>query len=172
MKNVVMGILLVMAYQDFKWRAIHWFLFPLLLLLVLLGQFLIADLSETIQSAGFNLIFIASQLILLTTYFSIKNSRLVNITKGLLGWGDVLFFINLCFFFSPVNFLIFYLGSLTFSIVLFLIYFKNSINTKIPFAGLQAICLILVYGYSLYAPYGYDWYSDDRIVRGLSIWIL
>ncbi|HEX8545800.1 MAG TPA: hypothetical protein VF691_02500 [Cytophagaceae bacterium] len=84
---------------------------------------------------------------ILTLYFSIKEKKMVNITKKYLGWGDVLFLFTLCFLFPLINYLLFYL--LTLSVVIarqLIIYLiKKQPSGKIPLAGIQAFILAMLF---------------------------
>ena len=103
--------LIPLIYEDFKYRAIHWFWLVLFLFIVLLTN------SFDINNVVLNFMFIMLKLTGVTLYFSIKNRRFVNIINQYLGIGDILFFIPLLFLFSPFNFLAFFILSLTASII-------------------------------------------------------
>jgi len=105
---------LPVIYEDFKYRAIHWIWIASLLLLVLW----IYPINWTYS--GLNLLFLGLQLALLSIYFSIKNRKWINLFKEYLGIGDVVFFIPLCFIFSPVNQILFFIITLIFSLIGFL----------------------------------------------------
>ena len=144
--------LLIIAYQDFKSREVHWFLFPLLLILALFKIWYLDQFKE-LFSFLLNVIMVLLQLLLLSLYFSIKERKLINIADSYLGWGDILFLFNLCFLLSPVNFILFYLVSLLVTITSYLIYnaFVNS-SKPIPLAGLQALIFTIVYIIDLSSP--------------------
>jgi len=93
-----------------------------------------------------NLFFIFVQVVFLSLYFSIKQGRLVNITKSYLGIGDIVFFIPLCFLFAPIHLILFFVGSLLLSLFGSGLYafFAEKKPTTIPLAGCMALVLILV----------------------------
>jgi hypothetical protein len=91
----------------------------------------------------FNLSFLLLQFILLTLWFSIKESKLVWITQRYLGLGDLVFWLSISGLFSPVNFTCFFLFSLIFSLLLALVFQMKGSN-KIPLAGFQGLALLLV----------------------------
>jgi hypothetical protein len=147
MKSVVeimlILVLLVIAYQDYKFRAVWWVLFPIIIALSLPFN---DEILETLYNGLTNWIFVFIQLSLLTIYFSIKNKRIVNIAEGLLGWGDILFLFSVSFLFSFPYFISFYVGSLLASLVFVLIaqFSRKSSFSTIPLAGIQACVLMAI----------------------------
>lgn len=138
-KAAVVLILLVMGIQDFKFRAISWYLFPALTLCLLL-----INPSFSLYSCFVNICFVAFVFVLLTGWFSLRSGSLVNLTQRHLGIGDILFLLCLAFFFSPLNFFLFYLSSLLVVSIgtgLYLLVFKPD-GFTIPLAGLQGLVLM------------------------------
>ena len=134
-----MGCLLFLFYQDLRYRAVYWLIFPVLLAL-LVGVTLGESLGrEILISSSLNLAFLMLQLMLLTIYFSMKNKKWVNITKDYLGWGDILFLLTVAFFLSPMNYLFFYIGSLSLVLLFTLATIGNNNKHRIPLAGLQSL---------------------------------
>ena len=139
-------ILLLIFLQDWKGRAVYWFLFPLLvILLIYIRSRPTIFLPEFERSVLINMSFIGVQLVILTLYFSIKNKRWTNITAGLLGLGDILFLLSIAFYLSTLNFLFFYIISLIAVLLIWLIWQRLSAkkNKYIPLAGLQSLVSIL-----------------------------
>jgi len=133
-------------FQDIKSRSVYWSLFPVLTgLLLTLHYFESSGQALWWRPAVFNLGFFIGQLLLVTAYFSIKNKTLTNITKGLLGIGDVLFMLSIAFYLSIFNFLFFYIASLILVLITWLAWQAVSSNKSkhIPLAGLQAFVFIL-----------------------------
>jgi hypothetical protein len=143
---VILAGLMLVFIQDIKSRAVYWIVFPILAVLFYASQSLTNNLFSPLQSAAFNIGFIVLQLVLVTVWFSFKNRRLVNITNGLLGWGDVLFIVSVAFYLPLPNFIAFYLISLLASLLIWILW--QTITTKkdghIPLAGLQALLLSLL----------------------------
>lgn len=145
LKIVLILLLFSVFYQDIKYRAVYWVLFPILLIL----QFFIAvtyySLQLVLVNGMYNLIFIAIQFLLITVYFSLKNKKLINITTNYLGWGDIIFLLVISFSFSPLNYLLFYITSLCLILIISLMVSFKSKNQpfQIPLAGLQSAYLIL-----------------------------
>jgi hypothetical protein len=141
------AILSIIAYQDLKTRSVSWFLFPLL---AASGAGL--AFSE-LQSPGLlllytaiNGLFLLLQFALLKMWLFIKNRRNTVLIDHAIGKGDLLFLLATCCFFPPVNFILFYLLSLVFSLLLYLLIRRwpavSGNFTTVPLAGLQAGFLI------------------------------
>lgn len=152
-KTLLMTCLVFVFYQDMRYRAVSWFAFPLLLALLIFLTPGSVNVNSLFMDLVFNLSFLLLQLGILTVYFSVKQQKLVNITQGLLGWGDILFLLCLAFYLSPVNYLLFYVGSLIAVLLISLLASKNgAAKNKVPLAGLQAL---------MFAGLAFaDWNSD------------
>lgn len=136
----IISSLIPIIYEDFKFRAIHWYWLVVLLALVLITQ----PFDST--QIAFNVFFLLIQFLGLTIYFSIKNKQLTNIVDNYIGMGDLLFFIPLCWLFTPTAFIFFFTASLLFSLIGFLLlkqFWKKNLET-IPLAGTMSICMIIV----------------------------
>lgn len=140
------ALLILVVYQDFRFRAVSWVIFPLLPVLFIMLNLPSVSLEESLANTMANLGFAGSMFLFVTIYFSIRNRRIVNISNGFIGWGDILFILSLGFLFSPLNFIIFYLASLLITIVATLILsWLNKIDrNSVPLAGLQALLLLLL----------------------------
>jgi len=138
-------LLLVILYDDFHSRTIHVFsLLGLTVFCVFYGKMQLSW-SELLWNGALNGTFVMIQLALVSIWLSLRMGRLVRIVDEYLGLGDILFFIPLCFLFSPFSYIIFYTCSLGFVLAGFLIYklFYLSENTTIPLAGGISACLII-----------------------------
>ena len=133
----------VTAYQDFNYRAISWLLIPVLALILSFHTLNYIGLINLIVNTAANLSFLVINLLMLSAYYSLKECKLRLLLKKEIGLGDILFFLVLCPLFSPVNFIVFYLCSLTIILVATWIYSKCIRTLKsIPLAGGQALLLI------------------------------
>ena len=141
---IILLLLLVVAWQDFKFRAIYWWLFPLLICALALEKSLAVTTTDMIVDFAINVTFLTAQLLLLTLYFSIKQQKLVNIFKHLFGLGDLLFLVCIAAYFSIYSYIAYYLLSLLIVLLVTLVW--NNIahlkSLKIPLAGEQAMFLI------------------------------
>ncbi|MFD1001312.1 hypothetical protein ACFQ21_18425 [Ohtaekwangia kribbensis] len=135
-------ILGFIIYEDFKFRAVTWYLFPLLAVIILIENVVVYTSAMPLQIFIINFLFIAIQLMAVTLYLSIKNKKWIWIWEQYLGLGDILFLLVLCLFFSPLNLIVFYIGSLVLTVVAVLLlrgaYPSFAI---IPLAGLQSAFL-------------------------------
>ena len=141
----VMICLCLIAFQDFRHRAISWFLIPILFVGFVFVALQTSAWEDYWKELVFNLCVIIIQLVLLTMYMSVKNKKFVNIVNSSLGIGDILFFVVLAVVFSPVNFIVFYIASTILTLVgygLFIIIKKE--KTEIPLAGAMASMLLLL----------------------------
>lgn len=92
-----------------------------------------------------NLIVIVIKLGILTIVLSMRRHRIVRIWDGLLGTGDILFFIVIAFYLSILNFIVFDVVSQVLIVLIwqiYKIYLKQSVS--VPLAGIQAFFLILI----------------------------
>jgi hypothetical protein len=138
-KILILAVLLVTIYQDLKMRLIH-----VALPILLLGFGLLMNWNSlNYIEWGKSFLFLVLNFIVVTVYFSIKNKAYLNPFDKLIGWGDVLFFIALIPFFDFRAYLIFFVLSLLFSLLLFLV--MKSIYSKyktVPLAGFMALFFI------------------------------
>ena len=169
-KALVVTFLLYLLYQDIRYRSIYWICFPVLLFLMIILGFQEIKVFDIIQNSIFNAGFLLIQLLLLTLYFSIKQGRLVNITDGLIGWGDVLFLFSISCYLSPINYIAFYMLSLLviLSIIIICAASKKE-NLKIPLAGLQAL-LLVVFLVVDWTNTRINIHSDNWLLTLLNLW--
>ncbi|MGV8879641.1 MAG: hypothetical protein ACOH2A_11485 [Sphingobacteriaceae bacterium] len=152
-----MGIMMVLAgiaVQDLKSRSVYAFWFPALLLLFACEQLSHQSILQIAKPVLINLAFLLLQFLLLSLYFSAKNRKWVNITSGLLGFGDIFFLVCIAFFLSVLNFVLFYVLSLLLILLCWLIWMwlPGAKNRHIPLAGLQAILFGLVFIVDWFLP--------------------
>ena len=157
-------ILLFIAIEDFRYRAVVWWSFPLLFFFGTIWSLQYVDWKILFRIYAINLSFLVLQLLLITFYFSVRK-RVVNISVSLLGFGDILFMACSCCFFSLTVFILFYIFSLI--AILILILFAPALkNNGIPLAGLQSVLLILVLG--LLLLFKVDPFDDSEILLLIS----
>ncbi|MFI5137045.1 MAG: hypothetical protein ACHQIM_04405 [Sphingobacteriales bacterium] len=139
---VIIGVLLLIFIQDIRRRSVYWVLFPILagvfILLHIVQHHLFTDVWQAVL---INSAFLIIQFLVVLVYFSIKNKHWVNITEGLLGWGDILLLLSLAFYLSALNFLLFYISSLIVSLLIWLFWqlLSKEKNKHIPLAGFQSL---------------------------------
>lgn len=134
----------VVAYQDFRWRAIHWITLPLLFILLVVKASAVLPLKDIALNLALIVGFLLIQLLGLTLYFSLKERKPVNIIDKYLGLGDVLFFVAIAAGFSFLNYILFYIASFIFIALLYAVLLTARNQRKnIPLAGGMALCLLV-----------------------------
>jgi hypothetical protein len=158
---ILVCVLGVVVVQDFKSRAISWFLIPLLFIGFIIYGLLIINPEELITYFGINFMLVAVNLLCVTLFISIKEKRFTNILKDYLGLGDVLFFLVLTVVFSPFNFIFFYLGSILLTALIYgaLILFNKEKKMLIPLAGIMSLILIVTIAAEQIIP-SFQFYQD------------
>lgn len=132
-------LFLLIFYQDLRFRGIHWIVFPALLLC----SVLLKKENLNIEMILFNLGFLATLLLLLTFYLSIKFQRFVDITKGFFSLGDILFLIALIPLFSSQLYMTYFIVGTILSLGFHLIASTIKAQKNLPFAGYMALSGIL-----------------------------
>ncbi len=143
----VIAALSVIFMQDILTRAVHWFLFPVLISGLTAIRFLRhEEIATYMDSLTKNLGFLLLQLLMLTAFFSIKYKKVVNITHGLLHWGDILMLASLCFYLSYLSYIAFYVISLPVCLMVWHLkqYIRKKNTEHIPLAGLQALLFMII----------------------------
>jgi len=141
----ILSVLLLICFQDLSSRAVHWFLFPLLVLSFVALRWSQHQLfSEEWQAVLMNTGFLSVQMVVVSGWFSYKQKKWVNVTAELLGWGDILLLLSLAFYLSFLNYLFFYIASLLIILPLWIgwQFILNKKDTQVPLAGLQALGMI------------------------------
>lgn len=152
--TILLGLLAIVVFQDFKNRSISWFLIPLLFIAFSGSALLKIETQEFITYSGINLTIIVLNLIGITLFVWLKEKKLKNIVDTYLGLGDILFFLVLTTVFSPLNFIVFYLGSIMLITIIYgcIILFNKQKNTLIPLAGAMSMLLMMVLVADLLIP--------------------
>ncbi len=132
--------LIIIFLQDLKYRKIH-VLLPVIIFILSLFIFNKKDINYRI--IFFNLGFFLFTIMILTMYMSIKSKRFLNPFQNYFGLGDLLFYIAITPFFLLKNYVLFFIASMIFAIVLHSI-FKKKIENTIPLAGFSSLLLLIV----------------------------
>ena len=165
---------LVIAYQDFKYRANSWFLFPILFIQVLIiGLINNASCKEFFLSTASNIFILVIQFLVVKIYFSVRKGRGISIVDHYLGLGDVLFLVIFSFAFSTFNFLLVYLVSLVIALIGSTIFtgMKKMSTMKIPLAGYFSLILISMLVLKLFST-TFSTYDDTLTRQYLYRWTL
>lgn len=83
---ILIAILLVIVYQDFKSRAISWFLIPLLLMVVLTNAIVTINIEELTIFSGINLLLVLVNLLGVTLIISVKEKELKTSSTVIWDW--------------------------------------------------------------------------------------
>ena len=134
-------ILLSILIQDYRERQVYWFFFPLLLLLSGFLFFNGTLIELYLSSVLTNLFFLSMLLSVLWCYAKFRGGIPF---KQLMGTGDILFFVILCFAFAPVSLLTLFVAGLLCALIMHLV-LKTSKNETIPLAGYLSGFFLLVY---------------------------
>lgn len=140
-------LLFFITFQDFRYKAVSWILFPIGFIASITISYVEIPFSDLLFNSLINSLFIAFQMAVILVFSWIKFKQVKNIFTQIFGLGDLLFLIMICPLFSPVNFVFFYILSLAFSLLVYLIlkYLKIYNDTKIPLAGLQSFFLAILF---------------------------
>ncbi|MBI4646430.1 MAG: hypothetical protein HY738_07510 [Bacteroidia bacterium] len=163
---LIIHFLLLIAYQDFKYRAVSWFLLPVLFVTVAVRAFSCMELSQVALGFAINAGVITFQLIILTAWFSLKERKQVNIFNRFIGLGDILFFFFFCLMFSPVNFVLLMTGAMSLILLVFgsRLLLSGHTNKQIPLAGAFSIIIIVLIIIQIFIQ-EIDFYDDSKILK-------
>lgn len=158
LSSAIVLTLSVIAYQDFKYRAVSWYLFPLAFILLAVLQFQKYEMRVIGGNTGINLLLILIQFLLLGLYYSIKEKRIQIIPGSRIGLGDVLLLVVLCLGFSPMNFVVFIIlalisGLLVTGIIHLIVKNPNPLIPLASYLGLAYIFIIVLEFFRIIDPY-------------------
>ncbi|MEX0274650.1 MAG: hypothetical protein AB3N16_09755 [Flavobacteriaceae bacterium] len=124
------------AVQDLSQRMVHWFLFPLLGLVLAWQHYLHVGFQPFLASVILNLILVNLVLGALFAYTRyIMKKKFLNTSFGA---GDLLFFYAFALGYPTYTFLLLFTGAILFSALVYFIMIKRGDNT-VPLAGLMGI---------------------------------
>ncbi|WP_258012193.1 general secretion pathway protein [Flavobacterium psychrophilum] len=135
-------------FQDSKDRKVYWFLYPIVGLLTFFIQINESNFLISATNSMVNLAFVF--IILSVCYFYAKLKFKKHFTNDVLGIGDVLFFIFISFSFASISFIVFFVFSLLFSLLLHLIFKNKNIDKTVPLAGYMSLFFGTIYMVSFF----------------------
>lgn len=145
---VILLSLVSLIFQDLKHRHIH-VLLPVLLFVATV--FLLTIESRFDYTVLFyNIAFFLLIFFFLIIYMSIKNKSFLNPFTHYFGLGDVLYFISISAVFILHNYILFFILSMLFSIVLQQLFKKRMKEDTVPLAGFSALLLLLFISWDLF----------------------
>lgn len=133
--------LISILIQDLKHRQIH-VLLPVVILVSTVLLLLIESRFDY-RVLLYNIIFFLLIFFFLIIYMSIKNKAFLNPFMHYFGLGDVVYFIAIAPIFILKNYIIFFILSMLFSIVLQQLFIKKMKEDTVPLAGFSALLLLL-----------------------------
>jgi hypothetical protein len=147
---ILFACLGLILYQDLKFRKIH-VAIPVVLFAMALYTF------EEKTPYPFiiyilNLLFLLLILVFLVVYMSVKNKQFLNPFTNYFGLGDLLFFVAISPLFLTREYVLFFICSMVFSIVLQSGLKTIIKDTTVPLAGYSALLLILIVVKDLWLP--------------------
>ena len=137
MVYLIIFLLVIVVFEDFKWRAIHWFL-PLLIFVASM-----VHVNWGFVQAGLNIALIIFQFAVLAGYVLIKD-RKMSLFRSYIGTGDLVFFIAVSPLFGLPLFVYFLFCCYVFSLICHGIYLLINPNiASIPLAGYSSIVAVV-----------------------------
>ena len=167
LKILLLVILLLIFYQDLRFQAVSWIFF---LFVLLINSFLAVKslpLSDILFSVVIIILFIFFQFTIIYLFSWVKFKKRINIFNSVFGLGDLLFLLMITPIFSPLNFILFFIASLIFTLLIFAILkgFNLLKAKKIPLAGLQSLFLFLLILSQIFIKFSL--YNDYYILKYL-----
>ncbi len=138
----------IIAIQDFRERTVTWICFPLLGILLAMAYALHTSFERSFPFMLANLVLVTGVLLVLLVYTRlIAHKKFLNVSFGL---GDLLFFYAFALGFPTMTFLVLFVSSILFSLLIFLL-LKSSLKMEsVPLAGLMGVFLILIFTSSFF----------------------
>jgi hypothetical protein len=133
LKLLLITLLFTVLYQDLKDRLVFGFLYPVIGILVFLIQLSFVSFYPALLNLSLNLVFVFFLLSVSYIYSKIRMPHYD--VKAIMGIGDVLFFVFISFSFATISFVILFVFSLIFSLLLHFFLKQKQIDKTVPLAG-------------------------------------
>ena len=146
LKLLLLVVFTIVFYQDFKTRLVYWFLYPIIGILAFGIQLYNVPIPVAFLNLGFNLLFVT--LILGVAFLYIRFRKLAFLNS--IGIGDVLFFAFIASTFSIVSFVVLFVFSLFFSLILHFVLSNKKEQQTVPLAGYMSLFYGAVYAMSFF----------------------
>lgn len=128
---LLITLLLIIFYQDVRYRAVMWFLFPLLAGGCIWYNYDHLEWTTVLYNGLFVLFLLTS----LTIYVSIRNKAFTAIWKGFFSWGDIFFIIAVTPLFETIQYIYFFTFGTILTLVIHLFFARGEGRKTIPYAG-------------------------------------
>ncbi|WP_146052751.1 hypothetical protein [Aquimarina sp. I32.4] len=136
-KILSLVVLAAIAYQDLSDRKVYTFVFPVLIGLLGYLHYQSVEIITFISAICINIAMLAIIIGLLYLYTIVKIKR--PFFEEVFGMGDVLFFVALAIGFPTMTFIILFVFSLIFSLLVWLVLKKRAKHDSVPLAGYMSI---------------------------------
>jgi len=138
---LILGLILI-VYQDLKFRRIHVALPVLIFIIAILKS--IYSYGEVNRDMDLTYGFIILNFFVIFIYLSIKEKRWVNPFKKHIGLGDFLFLLAIVPLFYLRPYIIFFIMGMVFSLILYGVFRVRSNYNNIPLAGYFSVLLLVL----------------------------
>lgn len=142
---VTFGLLLSLFFiflQDWKYRKIHIALPLLVFSFSILGNQLTFRFEWKLVMQ--NIFFFCLVFVMMFIYMSAKNKKISNPFESYFGLGDFIFYVAVTPLFELKKYIIYFITSMLFAIVLQQVFVKKIPHHSIPLAGFSAILLSVI----------------------------
>lgn len=147
LKILLIIVLSIIFWQDYKERLVFWLLYPLVGIIGFIIQLRLTETTTAFLNSTINLCLVGTVILILLVYTRlILKQSLINNSIGI---GDILFFIFLSFCFSVISFFVLFVFSLLFSLSLHVL-LKRKKNETVPLAGYMSLFFIAVYSLTFF----------------------
>ncbi|MFH6996026.1 hypothetical protein [Flavobacterium sp. FlaQc-48] len=139
---ILLLCLVVVFFQDLKFRQIH-----IILPIVIFGvSFFLTPLKkyDVLEIVLFNTAFFLITLSILTIYMSLKSKKFLNPFQHYFGLGDLLLYTAITPLFILKNYILFFILSLLFTIILQFGLKKFTKEETVPLAGFSSLFLLII----------------------------
>ncbi|WP_159090725.1 hypothetical protein [Aquimarina aquimarini] len=136
-KILSLVVLAAIAYQDLSDRKVYTFVFPVLIGLLGYLHYQSVEIITFISAICINIAMLTIIIGLLYLYTIVKIKR--PFFEEVFGMGDVLFFVALAIGFPTMTFIILFVFSLIFSLLVWLVLKKRAKHDSVPLAGYMSI---------------------------------
>ncbi len=137
---ILISCLSVVFYQDIKHRFIHVFM-PLLIFITSYFFLYFDDMNDYANILN-NIGFFILSISILIIYMSIKNKGFQNPFQNYFGLGDLFYYMSIAPLFILKNYVIYFILSLIFSLLMYILFRKKMNSQTIPLAGFAALLLV------------------------------
>lgn len=137
-----MFFLILIFIQDLKFRMIH-ILLPLSIFCIAIYNYYFLN-KMRLNIVLINTFFFIGTMVILLLYMVIKNKQFLNPFQNYFGFGDFLFYLSITPLFALKNYILYFIFSMVFAIIIQKTFTKKINQENVPLAGLSALFLALI----------------------------